>query len=134
MRVVVGADPYRVAGVLNVCGDLLWRNTPSHPLCRSSPGGRAYFISPCFTVTMPRPLGEVAPEETERAIAPQAHIICRLGGNIMAKPHHCAIGATSFAAGNVIPPACHPEQRPPEIPTRERVAALRFDSAALRSG
>ena len=72
-----GAAPYRFADGGNVCGDSL-RGRPM-----VAPTG-SRVRSRCLAVPMPRPLGEVAPKATERAIAPSAHIIYRLGGNIFA--------------------------------------------------
>ena len=92
------------------------------------------LASPCFAVTMPRPLGEVAPKATERAIAPQAHIICRLGGNIMAKPHHCATGAHHLPKATSSPPRVILSGGRPRSRHARRVAALRFDFATLRLG
>ena len=82
--------------------------TTGHAL---SPAARE--LSQRESLFSPRPLGEVAPKATERAIAPQAQHHCR-------RQRH--------------PPACHPERRPPEIPTREacRRFAVRLRYASLR--
>ena len=50
------------------------------------------------------------------------------------RSHIIAPWAHIIVKGNVITPACHPERRPPEIPTREacRRSAVRLRCATLR--